>query len=471
MLYLVRQDRTPDSSASSLQLIMSAVRSSLSREQERQLSSLFGQVKLSLLYKASVHGYTAAAFHGRCDLQGPTVVVAYNHAGFVYGAYTSRDYAQSGQYVADERAFLFSFGGERAGQSPLRYTPKLPEQAFQDGNTGPNFGALLFLKDNTAAVACTPGVLYNFAPADVHGDDPALEECEVYRVEDLGGLLEKPWRNVLWNSGKRKELLDFVKNYRPMMKGVQQARILLVGPVGVGKSSFFNSINSIFRGHVTSQAIAGSAVKSLTSQFRSYRVKAGREGKPLPFVVCDTMGLEAAAGEGLHLDDITSILRGHVVDRYQFNPRVPLLPDSLGYRKNPSLCDMIHCVVYVLDSTKLNQMTPKLWEKLTDIRSKVNLLGVPQLVLMTKVDEACHHVGVDLKQVYSSHFIDRKVQELGVFLGIPISCIIPVKNYSQELELDPSTDLLLLSAVQQMLRFADNYFDDIYLGADEHCSE
>lgn len=46
-------------------------------------------------------------------------------------------------------------------------------------------------------------------------------------------------------------------------------------------------------------------------------------------------------------------------------------------------------------------------------------------------------------------------------LGLPMSCIVPVKNYSEELELDMSCDILLLSALIQMLRFADNYFDDV----------
>jgi len=46
-------------------------------------------------------------------------------------------------------------------------------------------------------------------------------------------------------------------------------------------------------------------------------VKDGREGKPLPFVLCDTMGLEEQSGAGLDIDDISSILQGHVPDRYK----------------------------------------------------------------------------------------------------------------------------------------------------------
>ncbi|KAL0160366.1 hypothetical protein M9458_044091, partial [Cirrhinus mrigala] len=46
-------------------------------------------------------------------------------------------------------------------------------------------------------------------------------------------------------------------------------------------------------------------------------------------------------------------------------------------------------------------------------------------------------------------------------LGVPVSCVLPVKNYSQELELELNCDVLLLSALQQMLNFADDYLDDV----------
>lgn len=54
-----------------------------------------------------------------------------------------------------------------------------------------------------------------------------------------------------------------------------------------------------------------------TQQFRSYSMKVGRDGKPLPIILCDTMGLEESTGAGLDIDDIVSILKGHLPDRYQ----------------------------------------------------------------------------------------------------------------------------------------------------------
>ena len=65
---------------------------------------------------------------------------------------------------------------------------------------------------------------------------------------------------------RKQQLMKAIQDYKPDIKTVQQARVLLVGPVGAGKSSFFNSMNSAFRGNMTSQAIAGTAGKSVTTQ-------------------------------------------------------------------------------------------------------------------------------------------------------------------------------------------------------------
>ncbi|XP_073331979.1 interferon-induced protein 44-like isoform X1 [Pagrus major] len=294
----------------------------------------------------------------------------------------------------------------------------------------------------------------------MHGNDLNLTECEVYQVEETTEL-EKPWRTIIWESETRDTLMESIKSYKPTVSSVSQVRILLIGPVGAGKSSFFNSINSVFRGHVTSKAISGSSSTSLTTQFRSYSLKAGREGKPLPIILCDTMGLEESTGAGLNIEDISNILKGHLPDLYQFNPSAPLHSEAHGYRKSPAPKDKIHCVAFVVDGSKVSIMSEELEKKLDAVRQKVNLMGIPQLVLLTKVDEACPLVTEDVRNVYKSYYIKQMMQEVSTRLGVPLSCVVPVRNYSEELELDPNCDILLLNAVKQILRFADDYFDEI----------
>ncbi|XP_026861271.2 interferon-induced protein 44-like [Electrophorus electricus] len=449
---------------------MASLTSKLNEQQLSRLYTLLGEVELNLLYKASVHGYAGQAFHQRCDRQGPTVVVAYSYSGYVFGGYTSKDYAQTGQYIDDEKAFLFSL------QDPtpvwFRVMTAHGARARLDDASGPRFGDdMWFCYNNCAQVYCNPGNAYMFNTATMYGNNQQLIECEVYKVTEASvpgkSVEKKPWRNILWTAERRAELMESVKTYKPLISTVKQLRILMIGPVGAGKSSFFNSINSIFCGHVTSKAMSGSLDSSITKQYRTYTIRAGNEGVALPFILCDTMGLEEASEAGLSIDDISSAINGHIPDRYKFNPAAPYeAEDEVKPPRSLTLQDKVHCVVYVLDTCKVTLMPSKVEEKLTAIRKRANLLGIPQIVLLTKVDEACPLVEEDLQNIYLSSYIKTKVREASARVGVSMSSVIPVKNYSHELELELECDILLLTAIQQMLRFADNYFDDMSPGGD-----
>lgn len=428
----------------------------LTTRQQNVICSSIGSVKLKLLYKASIHGFTGAAFHQKCDNISPTLAVGYNDSGHVFGGYTTQRFNQSGQYVADNAAFLFSFK-----EKFLKYPVTTPEYALRMvNNSGPYFGeALILVNGNKPVAYSAPGNYYNFNAAQMHGNNLNLKECEVYQVEKAAEL-EKPWRTIVWNSETRTELIEYIKAYKPPITSVSQVRVLLIGPVGAGKSSFFNSINSVFRGHVTSRAISGCSATSLTTQFRSYSLKSYCDGKPLPIVLCDTMGMEDGVGAGLDMDDISSIVKGHLPDFYQFNPAAPMSPEASDC-KSPELKDKIHCVVYVIDASTIAIMPTSFEEKLNVIHRKVNLIGIPQLVLLTHVDEACPLVNEDVTNIYKSGYIKDVMQEVNSRIGVPVSCIVPVKNYFEELELDANVDILLLGAVRQMLRIADDYFENV----------
>uniref|UniRef100_A0A673JZX4 TLDc domain-containing protein n=1 Tax=Sinocyclocheilus rhinocerous TaxID=307959 RepID=A0A673JZX4_9TELE len=403
---------------------MESLTSDLTEEKRKQLCGLLGNVELTLLYKASVHGYQASAFHQRCDRQGPTLLVAYNRSGYVFGGYTSVDYTQSGQYITDEGIFLFSF----QGKIPVCIKVNSGCYARVDDAGVPNFGQQLYFCYNNQPVVYNSGSnAFSLNTATMYGNDTQLSECEVYKVEQ-SNTEEKPWRNVLWTAERRDELMGLIRNHKPLMTSVSRVRILMIGPVGAGKSSFFNSINSIFMGRITSKAMSGSAGTSLTTQFRTYPVKDGREGKPLPFVLCDTMGLEEQTGAGLDIEDISSILQGHVPDRY----KVMFLNLCSIYLHKAQFSQDKSCV-----TMKEGQNKPGAFHQYWA--------------------QARHQ---KVTQIEGDVVLCLQVQEVSSRLGVPVSCVLPVKNYSQELELELNCDVLLLTALQQMLNFADDYLDD-----------
>lgn len=70
----------------------------------------------------------------------------------------------------------------------------------------------------------------------------------------------------------RDSLLVELGTYKPCVDFVSEIRILLLGPIGSGKSSFINSVKSVFQGRLTRQARVGSDVTSITEQVSDLRI-------------------------------------------------------------------------------------------------------------------------------------------------------------------------------------------------------
>nr|XP_029509945.1 interferon-induced protein 44-like [Oncorhynchus nerka] len=57
----------------------------------------------------------------------------------------------------------------------------------------------------------------------------------------------------------------------------------------------------------------------------------------------------------------------------------------------------------------------------------------------------------------------HKMEQCSAKLGVPVNCILPVKNYHEEIDLDDDMDVLLLRALRQMVDFADDFIKNIPL--------
>ncbi|CAB1342293.1 unnamed protein product [Coregonus sp. 'balchen'] len=55
------------------------------------------------------------------------------------------------------------------------------------------------------------------------------------------------------------------------------------------------------------------------------------------------------------------------------------------------------------------------------------------------------------------------MEECSARLGVPVNCILPVKNYHEETDLNDDIDVLLLGALEQIVDFADEFSKDIPL--------
>ncbi|XP_066511950.1 interferon-induced protein 44-like [Hoplias malabaricus] len=259
----------------------------------------------------------------------------------------------------------------------------------------------------------------------------------------------------------KKQLLSKLNNFQLCLSEVNVMKILLHGPVGAGKSSFVNSVYTALQGHISSIALASAAAdKSFTQQFKFHKLKKGGPGSFYPFGFTDIMGLEPGSLEGVQTDDIISILEGHVRNGYTFNPVRPLAKGSPEYNSDPSLNDQVHCLVSVLPADKISLISDEVIKKMRAVRERARDLDIPQVVVIPMVDIACPLVSQDIRKVYTSKKIKEKMQECSNRLGVPMNCIFPVKNYSEEVNNNVCLDVLILMAITNIVTFANDYIEE-----------
>ncbi|CAG2250104.1 unnamed protein product [Mytilus edulis] len=442
-------------------------------DQKQMNEWLGGNKRYTLLFKATRDGCDATAFHTKCNNKGPTVTIMYNTNNSVYGGYTSLSWASTGDYVVDGNSFLFRLH-QNGIWKPVKMPVKNTTYSIHDSaGYGPTFGGGHDLPSFTNTITVTGGYFqlngtlsfghsYNSNGEtldSIANGHKNVKDIEVYSVEvsDTNAELAEPWRKTpQWNSQFFVALKEKVERYKPLKElNVPQARVLLVGQVGAGKTSFFNTINSVFRGYITRQACSGNAEHSLTTVYRKYQIRNGVSGKALNFRLHDTRGLEADQGMDTH--GMCYLLDGNLPDRFQFNPSAPVTPDITGFVAKPQFADKIHCVVFVIDGSTVDVMPEKVIEKMKGFQIHMNQRGIPQLVLLTKIDKVCEATSEDLSQVFFSPVVQETVDRVSQILGLPRSNILPIKNYESEIELQDNVNILTLLTLQQILNSADDY--------------
>ncbi|XP_041634514.1 interferon-induced protein 44-like [Cheilinus undulatus] len=256
------------------------------------------------------------------------------------------------------------------------------------------------------------------------------------------------------------ESLDFLKAYNPLKKEVSHLRILLHGPVGAGKSSFVNSADSTLRSQVSvrdkTDAISGS---SHTKEYTTYKIRKDDQSF-YPLVFNDIMGFEQNLENGISVDDVKLALQGHVKEGYQFNPVSPLKTTDPSYNSNPSLDDQVHVLVCVVPVSSVSLLNQNMVEKLKQVREAANKLDIPQMAILTKVDEACPEVKKDINNLHKSKYLKEQVEKFSKILGLPVNCIFLLKNYESEIDTSDEISVPILAALKQMVNYGEDYLND-----------
>ncbi|XP_047658834.1 interferon-induced protein 44-like isoform X3 [Tachysurus fulvidraco] len=210
---------------------------------------------------------------------------------------------------------------------------------------------------------------------------------------------DQPWRKTPW--GEKDKIEHKLRTFKLKRTSAQFVRILVVGEVGAGKSSFINSVNNAFQKRITSGALVDrTGGTSFTKNFE------------------DTCMTDA------------------------------------DYRSNPSVEHQTACLVNIVAADKISIMKNGVIDKLKKIRQSATKRNIPQVIIMTRSDLACPLVKQDLRKIYTSKKIKEKMEVCSNTLGIPMNYIFPVKNYHEEIDTDDDMDLLILKALDQIVQNA-----------------
>ncbi|XP_016298188.1 interferon-induced protein 44-like [Sinocyclocheilus anshuiensis] len=178
------------------------------------------------------------------------------------------------------------------------------------------------------------------------------------------------------------------------------------------------------------------------------------KGHIYPLSIREQKAMEEYKEEALKQESIRSSMSP------AFSPEQPIGAETVGFLRKPSTNDKVHCVVFVIDGSKVGSYAKSFAATFQQLREHISNLVVHQVALLTHVDQVCNATGSDITKVYKSKAIQQAMVKAGELLGMATSYIVPVKSYCSELDLDENTDILLLKAVDHILQYVNLYFQD-----------
>ena len=91
----------------------------------------------------------------------------------------------------------------------------------------------------------------------------------------------------------------------------------------------------------------------------------------------------------------------------------------------------------------------------------LNLIkGLPQIVLLTKLDKIRLNVNDNVAYIFTSSTVRDAVNKVADITGLPRSRVLPLKNYESETELKTEINILLLEALRRCFDFDDDFIDE-----------
>ncbi|XP_053392379.1 uncharacterized protein LOC128555045 [Mercenaria mercenaria] len=297
--------------------------------------------------------------------------------------------------------------------------------------------------------------------ADINGGQLIIKMLEVYQVVE--DRLQDPWRYKPTDIevAKMKKKLENIETLPGL--GLEVYNILLIGIIGAGKSSFFNTLATVFAKDVKSHAIVGEEAESITNEVHAYKL-ATDTGKQLKLRIFDIRGFEDKRGYDNELD---LLLEGKLPVGFNF-PEQPtsLSPEELN--QNRGLKDEIHLVCFVVDATNLDVVSDEIQKRISDIKKAIRTKAMPMVSVATKFDNLCPKISENADHVYNSPKAKDSTKAVSACFGIPLKHVFPIVNYMDETVHSSGKDRLAVQALNSMVQLMVDYLQ-LHKGMAKKC--
>lgn len=214
----------------------------------------------------------------------------------------------------------------------------------------------------------------------------------------------------------------------PLTPNVPFLNIIMIGETGAGKSSFLRTLITALKNSkedikdIYRVSPGTGNEKSATQRIHSEPMYIGEKNQRLPCNLYDMPGLDEAGT--IKKEELEKIINGQL----KIDAEMPKDSKEDLVRKNPTLADRIHCILYVIhaNSNLTSERTASI-KFMKDIKDD----SVRQFVIVTAIDE----IGVpnnDMKNAYKYKCVRKFCEKVSKDFDVDPFHVIPVSNYVTE---------------------------------------
>lgn len=270
--------------------------------------------------------------------------------------------------------------------------------------------------------------------------------------------LPEPWRKYprdIFTQAKKDQLLQKISERSPP-EPCKAINLMVIGTIGSGKSSFINTILTVFResDHISTIASPhGINLDSTTRRLHEVTLMTFPDGKQLR--IYDCRGIDFVGWNTKHyVNDLIKTVDGGIRKDYEFREEFEIQKDSEFNNRNPTISDRMHCVLYVVPADHSSREQTSVLSK---VRQHAIEKDIPLRLILTKVDllELCGNG--DLSGIFRSKHVEEKVNIAKAEFDLQDCQILPIANYVTGTEKELNQDILALLTMDNIIEEALTY--------------